>query len=116
MRAGAKLFAAAYRPVAGGGLETVVAPCAIPADDLATALAPLGAGQVVGGPGVAAAGDAFADPAFTTLAGDSPGHRMRAALLAARVASGAGRAATPEYARLPDAEVNRLAAAAAAGG
>jgi tRNA threonylcarbamoyladenosine biosynthesis protein TsaB len=40
-------------------------------------------------------------------------HRIRAALLARRAAAGAGLPARPVYARLPDAEVNRLAAVGA---
>ncbi len=110
-----ELFAAAYRPLPDGGLETVVPPCAIAPADLAALLAHHGEGQVVGGPGVGAAGDAFSGGAFTVLGPDSPGHRMRAAFLVTRVAAGAGGPARPEYARLPDAEVNRLAAATPAG-
>jgi tRNA threonylcarbamoyladenosine biosynthesis protein TsaB len=71
------------------------------------------AGALVGGPGVAAAGHAFAKHGVAVLAERSPGHRLRAALLAERVARGAAVPARPVYARLPDAEVNRRAAAAA---
>lgn len=110
-----ELFAAAYRPRPDGGLDEVLAPCAIAPADLAALLLPLGGGQVVAGPGVEAAGDAFADAAFTVPDRRSPAHRMRAALLAERVAAGAGLPARPEYARLPDAEVNRLAAMSPAG-
>lgn len=110
-----ELFAAAYRRTPDGGLEELIAPCAIAPAALAEALPGHGPGQVVGGPGIAAAGDAFADGSvFSVLAPGSPGHRLRAALLATRVAAGAGRPARPEYARLPDAEVNRRAAERAA--
>lgn len=110
-----ELFAAAYRPGSGGALEELIAPCAIAPGDLAARLAAVTADAVVGGPGLDAAGDALDRPGIAALDAGSPGHRMRAALLAARVAAGAARPARPLYARLPDAEVNRRAAAAAAG-
>lgn len=107
-----ELFAAAYRPAGGGALEEILAPCAIAPDDLARRLPP---GALVGGPGIAAAGAAFDARPLAILPPESPGHRMRAALLAARVAAGGGRPARPLYARLPDAEVNRARAMSARG-
>ena len=50
------------------------------------------------------------------LPAGAPANRVRAAALARRVAGGAGLPARPVYARLPDAEVNRLAAVGAATG
>ncbi len=108
-----ELFAAAYRPGADGALDELIAPCAIAPADLARRLP---AGALVGGPGVAAAGDAFAGHDIDVLAPGSPGHRMRAALLAVRVAAGGGRPARPLYARLPDAEINLAARAGSPGG
>ncbi|MFP5450841.1 MAG: tRNA (adenosine(37)-N6)-threonylcarbamoyltransferase complex dimerization subunit type 1 TsaB [Thermoleophilia bacterium] len=110
-----ELFAAAYRPDPDGGLEELIAPSALAPAELADRLDALTGNAVIGGPGCEAAGDALLRPGLAVLAAGSPGHRMRAALLPARVAAGAGRPARPLYARLPDAEVNRRAAAASAG-
>lgn len=107
-----ELFAAVYRAEAGG-LTEVLAPVAIPAADLAAHLAAIGEPAWVGGEGVAAAGDAFAQDGVRALAADAPGNRLDAAALVRRVRDGAGLPARPVYARLPDAEVNRLSALAA---
>jgi hypothetical protein len=61
---------------------------------------------------VAAAGEEI--HGFAVLPPGSPSHRLSAAALVRRVRAGAGVAARPVYARLPDAEVNRLRAAAGA--
>lgn len=108
-----ELYAAAYR-ARGEGLEEVVAPVAVAPAAFAEALRSTGETVVVGGEGLAAAGDHLSGGPFRAPEPGSPRHRVRAALLARRVADGAGRPARPEYARLPDAEVNRLAALAAA--
>lgn len=110
-----ELFAAAYAVEADGDLRTLIAPCALSPQDLAERIVVLDGVAVVGGPGLAAAGTAFADAGIVVLAPTSPGHRLRAALLGARVAAGAGVPARPVYARLPDAEVTRLAASGADG-
>ena len=108
-----ELFAAAYR-AEGGDLSELIAPVAIAAADLAARLDDLGQPVWVGGEGVAAAAGAFDRGSVRTLAGGSPGHRLSATGLVRRIAAGAGVAARPVYARLPDAEVNRLSALAAA--
>jgi len=104
-----ELFAAVYRTGAAG-LEELVAPVAIAADDLAARLVAIGGPAWVGGEGVTAAGGAFAREGLTTLAADAPGNRLEAADLVRRVRDGAALPARPVYARLPDAEVNRLSA------
>ncbi|WP_217920776.1 tRNA (adenosine(37)-N6)-threonylcarbamoyltransferase complex dimerization subunit type 1 TsaB [Miltoncostaea oceani] len=109
-----ELFAAAYR-VREGGLDEVVAPVAIAPADLAAALRAHGTPVLVGGDGLAAAGGVFDAAPFTSPPPGSPRHRVGAAALARRVAQGGGVPARPVYARLPDAEVNRRAALAAAG-
>jgi tRNA threonylcarbamoyladenosine biosynthesis protein TsaB len=108
-----ELFAAAYRAEAGGLVE-VIAPVAISAADLAARLAAIGEPAWVGGEGVAAAGDAFARDGVRTLEAGAPGNRLEATDLARRVGAGAGLPARPVYARLPDAEVNRLSSLGAA--
>jgi tRNA threonylcarbamoyladenosine biosynthesis protein TsaB len=110
-----ELFAAAYRTRAGS-LEEVIAPVAIAPDALAGALRALGGPVVAGGEGLAAAGDALRGDPFTSPPEGSARHRVTAAALVARVRAGAGLPARPVYARLPDAEVNRRAALASAGG
>lgn len=110
-----ELFCAAYRVGPGADLTTLVPPLALAPDDLAGRVASLGTPAAVGGPGVDAAGDAFARAGVPVLHQASPGHRLRAALLGVRVEAGAGVPARPVYARLPDAEVNRLAALEAGG-
>ena len=108
-----ELFAAAYR-ADGGGLVELMAPVAIPASDLAARLDALGEPAWIGGEGVVAAAGAFDRGALTTLPEGATGNRLSATGLARRVADGAGLPARPVYARLPDAEVNRLSALAAA--
>ena len=108
-----ELFAAVYRAEAGG-LTEVIAPVAIPAADLAAHLAAIGEPAWVGGEGVAAAGDALAQDGVRALVAGAPGNRLEAAALVRRVRDGAGLPARPVYARLPDAEVNRLRALATA--
>lgn len=112
----AELFAAAYRVSAGGGLEELIAPVAVPAERLADALAAsvragvqvvcAGSGSLVGGAELESAGIVIAPKR-------SGAHRLRAAALVDRVDAGAAHAPAPVYARLPDAEINRLRAAGA---
>jgi tRNA threonylcarbamoyladenosine biosynthesis protein TsaB len=111
-----ELFAAAYRPTPAGGLEELIPPCALAPDELARLLGGLDDEAWLGGEGLEAGGDALVGPGLRRLPAGAAGHRVRAALLARRVADGAGRPARPVYARLPDAEVNRLAAAGATAG
>lgn len=108
-----ELFAAAYRSRAGGLVE-LIAPVAIAAPDLAARLEALGEPAWIGGEGVAASAGAFEGGALTTLPVGAPAHRLSATGLTRRVAAGAGLPARPVYARLPDAEVNRLSALGAA--
>jgi tRNA threonylcarbamoyladenosine biosynthesis protein TsaB len=109
-----ELFAAAYRPEPGGGLRELLTPAARAPDELAHALAELGEEVWLGGEGIAVAGAALEGPGLRRLPAGAAANRVRAALLARRVAAGAGLPARPVYARLPDAEVNRRAAVAAA--
>jgi tRNA threonylcarbamoyladenosine biosynthesis protein TsaB len=109
-----ELFAAAYRTAPGGDLEELLGPSALPAGDLAGILSELGEEVWLGGEGVEAGGGELVGPALHALPAGSAAHRIRAAALARRVTAGAGLPARPVYARLPDAEVNRLAAAGAA--
>lgn len=111
-----ELFAAAYRPGPGAALREMRAPCAVAPEEIGAWIASLGEPAVAGGPGLAAAGDAFALHGVPVLPEGAPGHLLRAALLAERAAAGGARPARPVYARLPDAEVNRRAAAGAAAG
>ena len=111
-----ELFAAAYRTGPEGELTELIAPAALPPETLAGLLAELGDEVWLGGEGVAAGGEALRRPGLRALAPGSTGHRVRAAALVRRVAAGAGLPARPVYARLPDAEVNRLAALAASSG
>jgi tRNA threonylcarbamoyladenosine biosynthesis protein TsaB len=106
-----ELFAALYR-ARGDDLEEIMAPVAIAPADLVARLRAAGEPVGVGGEGVAAAGEEV--HAFAVLPPGSPSHRLSAAALVRRVRAGAGVAARPVYARLPDAEVNRLRAAAGA--
>lgn len=109
-----ELFTSVHR-VRGGGLEELLAPSALAPSELAERLRALGEPVVVGGEGLAAAGDALAGPPFSYPPAGSPRHRVSAAALARRVRDGAGRPARPVYARLPDAEVNRRRALSATG-
>jgi tRNA threonylcarbamoyladenosine biosynthesis protein TsaB len=112
-----ELFAAAYRVAGDGALDELIAPLAIPAPVLAARLGPhLAAGTEV----VAAGTGALVGQAALAAAGvrippeSGSAHRLRAAALVARVDAGAGRDPVPVYARLPDAELNRLRATGAA--
>ena len=107
-----ELFAAVYR-AEGGGLAEVIPPVAVAADDFAARLAAFGAAVWIGGEGVSVAREAFTEKELHVLAPDAPAHRLSAAGLVRRVRDGAGMAARPVYARVPDAEVNRLRALAA---
>ncbi len=111
-----ELFAAAYRTGPDGGLEELVPPSALAPADLAEILSGLGGEVWLGGEGLDAGGDDLAAPRLRRLPPGATAHRIRAAALARRVAAGAGLPARPVYARLPDAEVNRRAAAAVAAG
>lgn len=106
-----ELFAAAYRAGTDGGLAELLPPSALAAVDLARVLTGLGEEVWIGGEGIVAAAGALDAPRLHPLAPGVAAHRVRAAALARRVAAGAGLPARPVYARLPDAEVNRLAAA-----
>ncbi len=108
-----ELFAAVYRSESGR-LTEVVGPVAVAADDLAARLVAFGGPIWIGGEGVTAAGEAFDGGELHVLAPSAPAHRLSAAGLVRRVRDGAGRVARPVYARLPDAEVNRRRALAAA--
>lgn len=109
-----ELFAALYR-VREGGLDEVLAPLAIAPGELAARLRATTGPVVVGGEGLAAAGDHLRGEPFVAPPARSPRHRVGAAMLVRRVRRGAGLPARPVYARLPDAEVNRRTAAIAAG-
>ena len=63
---------------------------------------------------MAAGGEALAGAGLRRLRPGSAAGRIRASALVRRVRAGAGLPARPVYARLPDAEVNRRAALAAA--
>lgn len=110
-----ELFAAAYRPLGGAGLEELIPPVALPPSALRDRLRTLGdPGRiVVGGAGYAAAGGALSE--FRTGATSGPDATPRARDLGRRAVAGAARPATPVYARLPDAEVNLRARASQAG-
>ena len=109
-----ELFAAAYRSRPGGGLKELLEPSALPPAEVARILAGFGEEAWLGGEGVEAGGDELEGPGLRRIPEGAVAHRVRAAALAQRVAAGAGLPARPVYARLPDAEVNRLAAAGAA--
>lgn len=107
-----ELFTAVYRS-RGGDLEQLVEPVAIAPEAFIARLRAFGEPVGVAGEGVAAAGDGIGE--FIVLPAGSPAHRLSAAALVRRVRSGAAMPARPVYARLPDAEVARLNAVAAAG-
>lgn len=111
-----ELFAAAYRVLPDGDLNELISPAALAPEALAAALAELGETVWVGGEGLAAGGEALRGEGLRALPPGSAGHRLRAAALVRRVRAGAVLPARPVYARLPDAEVNRLAALAGAEG
>jgi len=110
-----ELFAAAYRSGPDGGLQELLGPSALAAADLAGILADLREEVWLGGE-VEAGGAALEGPSMRRIPAGAAANRIRAAALARRVAAGAGLPARPVYARLPDAEVNRLAALGAATG
>lgn len=107
-----EVFTGIYRGDEGGGLTQIMGPTALAPARLADAVAALGAPVWVAGDGVGACGSMLATPPFVVPPASAPVHRLRAADLVRRVAAGAGLPAVPVYARLPDAEVNRLRAAA----
>jgi tRNA threonylcarbamoyladenosine biosynthesis protein TsaB len=108
-----ELFAAAYRSRPGGDLDELIEPSALAPAELARLLSGLGEEAWLGGD-VEAGGEDLDAPGLRRVPAGAVAHRLRAAALARRVAAGAGLPARPVYARLPDAEVNRLAAAGAA--
>jgi tRNA threonylcarbamoyladenosine biosynthesis protein TsaB len=109
-----ELFAAAYVVGPGAELTEVLPPLALGAARLAERLralvgddAPIvavGSGAIVGEEALRGARIEVPPPEYAV-------HRLRAATLVGRVHAGAGRSTEPVYARLPDAEVNRLKAA-----
>jgi tRNA threonylcarbamoyladenosine biosynthesis protein TsaB len=109
-----ELFAAAYRARDDGTLDELLPPTALPPADLADRLAGLDGEVWLGGEGVAAGGEALERPGLRRVPVGSAANRIRASALVARVVAGGGLPARPVYARLPDAEVNRRAALAAA--
>jgi len=111
-----ELFAAAYVVATDGSLSERIAPVAIAAVELAERLGPVlgsGADVVAAGSGALVGREILQAAGVGIPAAAAGAHRLRAAQLVARVDAGAGRAPVPVYARLPDAEVNRLRAAGA---
>ena len=108
-----ELFTAAYRATPDGGLEELLAPAALAPADLRGASRPRRRGLARRG-GDRGRWRRARGPRPPAPSPGAAAHRVRAAHLARRVAAGAGLPARPVYARLPDAEVNRLAAVAAA--
>lgn len=108
-----EVFTAAYRVAPDGGLAELLPPAAVPVADVSAHLAGLGGDVAVAGTGAELLG-ALPD-GVRVLPAASPAHRLAAGALVRRVAAGAGLPAAPVYARLPDAEVNRLKAVGAAG-
>lgn len=108
-----EVFTAAYRVAPDGGLVEVLPPAAVPVADVGAHLGGLAGDIAVAGTGAALLEGLPAG--VRVLPERSPAHRLGAAALVRRVAAGAGLPAAPVYARLPDAEVNRLKAAGAAG-
>lgn len=108
-----ELFAAAYRPDGGGRLQELMGPSAVAPKALAAALASMGPPELVaiGGAGLKAADGAL--DGFPHVCVEGPDSTPRARHLARRVAAGGRMPVVPVYARLPDAEVNRRARAAA---
>lgn len=111
-----EVFAALYRARSGGALEEIVPPAARTADDLAAVVAMAAGGQEVriAGDGLPPHAEILGRAPFHPLDASSPAHRISALDLVRRVEAGAARPAVPVYLRLPDAEVNRLRAEAAA--
>jgi tRNA threonylcarbamoyladenosine biosynthesis protein TsaB len=108
-----EVFGACYRPLGEGALEELIPPTAIAPAALAAALAELEDPVWVAGDGVARYGASFAEAGLPAPPADSRGHRISAVHLARRVAVAGPRPVVPDYARLPDAEVNRRARLAA---
>jgi len=108
-----EVFTAAYRPGPDGTLVEVLAPAAVPVARLAAHLAGIDGTMAVGGDATGLVGELPAGA--RALPGGSPGNRISAAALVRRVAAGGALPVVPVYARLPDAEVNRLKAIGAAG-
>lgn len=108
-----EVFTAAYRTGPDGRLMQIAPPAAVPVAAFGEYLAGLGTGVAIAGDGAGLVGDP--PPGARVLPAWSPGHRLGAAALVRRVAAGAGLPVAPVYARLPDAEVNRLKALKAAG-
>ena len=108
-----EVFGACYRPLGEGALEELIPPTAIAPAALAAALAELEDPVWVAGDGVARYGASFAEAGLPAPPAGSPGHRISAVHLARRVAAAGPRPVVPDYARLPDAEVNRRARVAA---
>jgi tRNA threonylcarbamoyladenosine biosynthesis protein TsaB len=107
-----EVFAAAY---AGSELAEVLAPAAWSPAELAEALGRQGVPAVLAGDGLTAHAKTLGATGAAALPPGSPAHAPRASDLVRRVAAGAARPVAPTYLRLPDAEVNRLAALARAG-
>ncbi|MCC6831662.1 MAG: tRNA (adenosine(37)-N6)-threonylcarbamoyltransferase complex dimerization subunit type 1 TsaB [Thermoleophilia bacterium] len=108
-----EVFTAAYRVTPDGGLTEILPPAAVPVAQMPGHLAALGGDVAVAGTGAALLEDLPAG--VRALPERSPGHRLPAGALVRRVAAGTGLPAAPVYARLPDAEVNRLRAVGTAG-
>ena len=108
-----EVFGACYRSLGGGGLEELIPPTAVGPQDLAGELARLGDPVWAAGDGLARYPEAFASAGVLATPSGSPAHRVHAVDLVRRVAAAGPRPAAPEYARLPDAEVNRRARLAA---
>ena len=107
-----EVFTACYRVGTDGGLDELMAPVAVPVDDLASHLPDGDEPVLCVGTGTRVA----ALPSRAIVPGlRSPLHRVGASHLVQRVDHGGERPVTPLYARLPDAEVNRRAALAGGG-
>jgi tRNA threonylcarbamoyladenosine biosynthesis protein TsaB len=106
-----EVFAAVYRARPGGGLDTLLAPCALAPAIVRQRLREFTRAEtaaVIVGDGAALIADDLSPAVGTMLDLDDSRHHPRAAALVARVDAGYGRPARPVYARLADAEVNRL--------
>lgn len=113
-----EVFVGAYEVNAEGGLEELLSPRALGYAEAAELLAAVGSPErpaTVAGEGVLAAADAWEVPHLVPMPAISGPMGVRAAALVCRVEAGAARPATPDYARLPDAEINRRRALATAG-
>ena len=107
-----EVFTACYRVGTDGGLDELMAPVAVPVDDLASHLPDGDEPVLCVGTGTRVA----ALPSRAIVPGlRCPLHRVGASHLVQRVDHGGERPVTPLYARLPDAEVNRRAALAGGG-